>query len=346
MLKAGDVIALSGPLGAGKTTFARALITRLGGAGEVPSPTFALMQRYETPHLTLTHCDFYRLEPPELDELGLDDALSEGAVLVEWPERAARLAAGGSPRHRHRRDGATPNTRRIVLTGTWELGSRGSSASGAGELPRRHALCRGAPPATCKAMPRRAPMRGSCLPDRSAVLMNSPRQPDGPPIRDGKPYSALVHLAEDVTPFVAVAGALRERGPSAPAIYAFDLDRGFLILEDLGDRVFGGEVARGRTMAELWAPGRRCARGARRIRAPRICCRSKATPLTGCRTFDAEAMLTEASLLIDWFWPALHGRQAPRRACRGVRGAVASASGGGGKRPTWAGCSGTIIRPI
>ena len=62
-LKAGDVIALSGPLGAGKTTFARALVTRLGGEGEVPSPTFALMQHYETPRLTLTHCDFYRLEP-------------------------------------------------------------------------------------------------------------------------------------------------------------------------------------------------------------------------------------------------------------------------------------------
>ena len=75
-LKAGDVVTLSGPLGAGKTTFARALVTRLDGEGEVPSPTFALMQRYETPRLTLTHCDFYRLEPAELDELGLDDALS------------------------------------------------------------------------------------------------------------------------------------------------------------------------------------------------------------------------------------------------------------------------------
>jgi aminoglycoside/choline kinase family phosphotransferase len=68
--------------------------------------------------------------------------------------------------------------------------------------------------------------------------MNSPKAPDGPPIRDGKPYSQLVHLAEDVTPFVAVAGALRERGLSAPAIYAFDLERGFILLEDLGDTTF------------------------------------------------------------------------------------------------------------
>src|SRR4030042_1898350 len=81
VLKAGDVVALSGPLGAGKTTLARALVTRRGGEGEVPSPTFALMQRYETPHLTLTHCDFYRLEPSELDELDLDAAVSEGVVI-------------------------------------------------------------------------------------------------------------------------------------------------------------------------------------------------------------------------------------------------------------------------
>ncbi len=82
------------------------------------------------------------------------------------------------------------------------------------------------------------------LPRRTAILMNSPRQPDGPPIRDGKPYSALVHLAEDVAPFVAVGRALRERGLAAPAIYAFDLAQGFLLLEDLGDRVFGRDGGR------------------------------------------------------------------------------------------------------
>ena len=105
MLKSGDVIALSGPLGAGKTTFARALVTRLGGEGEVPSPTFALMQRYETPHLTLTHCDFYRLEPAgarrarsrRCGERGRGDRRMAGARVA--------LAAGGSPRHRHGRDG-------------------------------------------------------------------------------------------------------------------------------------------------------------------------------------------------------------------------------------------------
>ncbi len=142
------------------------------------------------------------------------------------------------------------------------------------------------------------------------MLMNSPRQPDGPPIRDGKPYSALVHLAEDVTPFVAVSAALRERGLSAPAIYAFDLDRGFLVLEDLGDKVFGSEVARGRPLAELWGPAVDVLVALAGSGPPDL------LPIEGhapyrLPSYDAEAMATEASLLIDWLWPALHGKETP-----------------------------------
>jgi len=66
------------------------------------------------------------------------------------------------------------------------------------------------------------------------ILMNAPRRPDGPPVKDGLPYSAIAHLAEDVVPFIAVAGGLRERGFSAPKVLAADRDAGFLVLEDLG----------------------------------------------------------------------------------------------------------------
>jgi len=94
-LRPGDVIALSGGLGAGKTTLARAIIAALGHEGEVPSPTFAILEPYDAPplRLPLVHADFYRLkDPAEVEELGLDD-YREGAVLIaEWPDHAGGFA--------------------------------------------------------------------------------------------------------------------------------------------------------------------------------------------------------------------------------------------------------------
>jgi tRNA threonylcarbamoyl adenosine modification protein YjeE len=93
----GDVIGLRGEVGAGKTTLARALIAALLGdrAAEVPSPTFSLSQVYETSRLTVTHFDFYRLaSADEAREVGFDEALENGAAIVEWPERAPELLPG------------------------------------------------------------------------------------------------------------------------------------------------------------------------------------------------------------------------------------------------------------
>lgn len=89
-LRPGDVLALSGELGAGKTTLARGILRGLGLAGEAPSPTFTLVQTYEPPEtrLPVWHCDLYRLDDPEeAVELGLDEARAEAVLLIEWPER-------------------------------------------------------------------------------------------------------------------------------------------------------------------------------------------------------------------------------------------------------------------
>lgn len=91
LLRPGDVVALTGGLGAGKTTLARAIIAALGYQGEVPSPTFTIIETYDPPavKLPLVHADFYRLEDPEeVHELGLDEYREGAALLAEWPDHA------------------------------------------------------------------------------------------------------------------------------------------------------------------------------------------------------------------------------------------------------------------
>jgi tRNA threonylcarbamoyladenosine biosynthesis protein TsaE len=90
-LRVGDVVALEGGLGVGKTTLARAILARLGHTGEVPSPTFTIIEAYASPPLRLpvVHADFYRLETPaELAEIGIDDYREGAVLLAEWSQNA------------------------------------------------------------------------------------------------------------------------------------------------------------------------------------------------------------------------------------------------------------------
>ena len=122
LLRAGDVILLEGPLGAGKTTLVRGMLRALGHAGEVPSPTFAIVQPYEELSLPVWHVDLYRISSAtELAELGLDTILGEGALIVEWPTHAGKgvwpptaLALSLAPRE----DGARALT--VALGQGWE----------------------------------------------------------------------------------------------------------------------------------------------------------------------------------------------------------------------------------
>src|SRR6188474_763371 len=217
-LEPGDLLTLSGDLGAGKTTFARAMIRYLADNPNipVPSPTFTLIQTYDLPRFPVVHADLYRLEGPgELAELGFDDLPNGAVVLLEWPDRAAgflppdrldltfTLAPDLGPEHRN-----------VRITGYGAFGPR----------VERMAAIRRFLEATGYAAAERRRVQGDAstriyerlrLGDQRAILMNAPRRPDGPPIHGGKPYSAMVHLAEDIQPFVAMANGLRQIGLSA-----------------------------------------------------------------------------------------------------------------------------------
>lgn len=308
ILQPGDVVALSGELGAGKTTFARAVIRAVAGdeTREVPSPTFSLVQNYDGGRLPLAHIDCYRMSgADELQELGLDEALTRGAALIEWPEQIEdalptdRLDIAFA-------DGPREGTRKVTLTG-----HDGGWRERAVRLKAMIDFCA----ATSWADARPVFLQGDASTrayarlrrdGEMAILMDSPPQPDGPPVKDGKPYSQLVHLAEDVRPFVAVAVALRQAGLSVPEIIAHDQTHGFLIISDLGNRVFSGEEGKNPPLYELY-------RAAVDVLAHlKGCAPAEALPLPGggshvVPSFDGQVFETEAGLLIDWYYPAVHG---------------------------------------
>ncbi len=301
-LEPGDVITLSGDLGAGKTTFARALIRHLAGDEtiEVPSPTFVLVQSYELPRFTLIHADLYRVNSAaELAELGFDDVPDGAVVLIEWPDRAA----GALPPDRldiafTLAPAAGPDVRHVRYTGYGTFAPRAE----------RIALVRGFLEEAGFGEARRRRMQGDASTriferltsgDRSAILMNAPRRPDGPPVREGKPYSAIAHLAEDIVPYIALASGLRGIDLSAPEILHADLDAGLILMEDLGDEhiVSGDPPApvemRYAAAVDLLAslhgrnlPNRLPVTSALDYRLPR---------------YDVGAFLIEAELLLDWY---------------------------------------------
>ncbi len=163
-LDPGDLVTLSGDLGAGKTTFARALIRYLAENPDiaVPSPTFTLMQSYDLPRFPLVHADLYRLEGPgELAELGFDDLPKDAVVLLEWPDRAAgflpadrldiafTLAPQAGPEHRN-----------VRITGYGTMRSARRAHPGHPALPRFHRLSHRPSAGASRATPRRAATSG------------------------------------------------------------------------------------------------------------------------------------------------------------------------------------------
>jgi N-acetylmuramate 1-kinase len=301
------LVTLTGDLGSGKTTFARALIRHLAGDGalEVPSPTFTLIQTYEAKAgavapLTIVHADLYRIQSPEeLVELGWDEAAERALVLVEWADRAAdflpvdRLDIGFILEPEE-----GPDHRVAVVTGhgTWakrvgimKARERLLDAAGWKESIRAHMQG----DASSRAYERLA------MDGRTAILMISPKRPDGPPVRYGKPYSAIARLAEDVAPFVAMTNGLRSRGFNAPEILASDLRAGLLLIEDLGDQTV---LVNGTPSPDRYAEA---AGVLARLHAMDLPDRLAVNETVEHRIpgYDLEALGIELELLLDWYLP-------------------------------------------
>jgi tRNA threonylcarbamoyl adenosine modification protein YjeE len=308
-VRPGDLITLTGDLGAGKTTFARAFIRAMlaDPEAEVPSPTFTLVQSYATPRLDIAHFDLYRLtDASEIDEIGFDEAVASGLALVEWPERAqGRL-------HGHHLDialstGSSPETRTVTLTpdASWTPRVARLSEIDAFIADRAGTLRYLQGDASTRAYARLA---GT---GTSHVLMDSPRQPDGPPIRNGLPYSQIAHLAEDVTAFHALAEALASYGMIVPTIRAFDHARGLLLIDDLGDLTFGRALECGMDQRTLWSAA---IDGLIALRAHPP---TERLPVPGgasdhiVHRFDRTALMIEVELTTDWYWPVIKGSPIP-----------------------------------
>ncbi len=204
----GDQILLHGELGSGKTAFARAFLRALADddALEVPSPSFTIVQSYELAHGRASHLDLYRIgSEQELDELGLAE-LRAGILLVEWPERAPGAFAGDALEIDLSLDAAEPEARHATLAARGDGWARRLARLEAIEalLERSGLSAAHHRPLAGDASTRR--YERLRLDGRTLVLMDAPAAPD--PGVGQVPYSRQVHLAESVTPFAAVAGAL------------------------------------------------------------------------------------------------------------------------------------------
>jgi N-acetylmuramate 1-kinase len=236
VLAPGDVIALTGDLGMGKSAFARALIRALAGDDEleVPSPTFTLVQTYETARLPVAHFDLYRLsDPGELVEIGFDDALRSGVSLIEWPDRAAdalptnrldiTIADGDGPEGRvFHLDGPQESwggrieqtlAVRALLTANGLAAAVRSHVHGDASARSFERICDGA---------------------ASAIVMKWPGWRAFMKRAEGDRYEDIVHVTDSLDAFAAIGDTLRRSGFRTPVILAEDRVRRLMLLEDLG----------------------------------------------------------------------------------------------------------------
>ncbi len=303
ILAPGDLVTLSGDLGSGKTSLARALLRALMDDAhlEVPSPTFTLIQTYDSARFPIVHADLYRLkDPDELEELGFDELTSNALTLVEWASQAPTLLT-----RPHidvllaLRPGTEGIGRHVVITTSgkyidqikttlyqisflaefgWLSATREAIA---GDASGRH-------------------FERLSTPDETAILMVAPKPQAGPVLRHGRNYRSLAKLSDSLESFIAMAEGLRAHAISAPRIIGARSATGLLLVEDFGSIGIADESGpveeRYREAAALlarlhdlplsqWVTSDR----AQAYRLP---------------AYDLEPLLIEVELFLDWYVPA------------------------------------------
>jgi hypothetical protein len=307
---AGTAILLSGDLGTGKSTFARAFIRALAPpstAFDIPSPTFTLVQIYDETRVPAVHVDLYRTgSPAEIGELGLDELIGNHVVVIEWSERLGPVTWPNVLKIRISGSGTSRNLQ-VTGEGTWRLALQRNEAIGAFI---ESTAWKGA---TRIFLEGDASFRRYEILKKdvgTVILMDMPARPDGPPVGNGKTYSSTAHLAENIGAVVAINSQLCKLGYSAPLIHAFDVPAGLAIIEDLGRKVFGSRIAQGQDIREPMRTAVELLADMARQDWP------QAIPAGGGRThfispYDEAALLIETDLLLSWFWPHFQGAGPP-----------------------------------
>ncbi|MCP4185238.1 MAG: tRNA (adenosine(37)-N6)-threonylcarbamoyltransferase complex ATPase subunit type 1 TsaE [Hyphomicrobiales bacterium] len=295
----GDTITLSGDLGSGKTLFCRAFIRQLLGVNdlEVPSPTYLISIEHKSDGKPpVNHMDLYRIsDASELDELGLDEILESSIVMIEWPARA--IQALPSIRLDIEIEIVDASTRNLTVMAPVDLAKRYCRSVQIGAFLRNHSnISYTRKPFAADASARTYEL--VIFEDKFYILMDAPSAPDGPPVKNGLPYSRIAHLAEEVESFVTISKLLRARGFHAPEIYAQDYENGLVLLEYLGsDTIITPDkkpvdaryIESGRLLSKLHA--------ADWVTADQ----NAGNSIRQIPSFDQSAMLIEVELLTDWY---------------------------------------------
>ena len=242
----GLAIHLSGDLGAGKSAFARAFIRGLAlddREFDIPSPSFSLVQSYDALRVPVVHVDLYRISSPaEVAELGLEEFLAKSLMIIEWPEKLP--------------ENISPDHLKISFTGSGDTRDLKLEAAGKWiEILKRDEIIKGFVNQSQVAGGTRSHFEGDASARRyervagnaaTLLLMDMPSRPDGPVVKNGKPYSAIAHLAEGISAVVGINDYLFKLDYSVPRIYAADVKLGLALIESAWRQGFQPDDGAGR----------------------------------------------------------------------------------------------------